>query len=196
MLDCAQVGLDNIQRSFVAVKHLYELGHQNISILFLGMENNSLLEARLWGFERAMKLFNLEVPKENILILPFPLINGKRKQILKPQDIVPYLEVFNSNNSPTALIINDNAPLFVEAFKLLGINIPNDLSLVSGSNIINEDEDHETYVLDRLEDICSESAKLIVEMIENKDASDYKKILIPPKIIPGFSTTQYNSKDK
>ena len=40
------------------------------------------------------------------------------------------------------------------------------------------------------------NGQLITEDIFISASSDYKKILIPPKIIPGFSTTQYNSKDK
>lgn len=194
ILGCSQVGLDNIERSFLAVKHLYELGHKKIGILFLSMEKNSLSEERLWGYKKAMNLFNLEIMPEHIMILPFPLINGKRKSGIKPEDIVPYLKIFTTSNAPTGLIVSDNSPLFISAFKLLGMEIPKDLSLVSGRNEISTEEEHETYVLDRLEDICAESAKLIVEMIEDNNQNDYKKIVLPPKLIQGFSTTQHQVK--
>ena len=190
ILGCAQVGLDNFQRSFLAVKHLYELGHRKIGILFLSMEKNSLSEERLWGYERAMNVFNLEINPQHIMILPFPLINGKRKNELKPEDIVPYLNIFKTSNAPTALIVSDNSQLFISAFRLLGMEIPRDLSLVSGRNEITEEAEHETYVLDRLEDICAESAKLIIEMIEKNNSDDYKKILLSPRLIEGFSTSQ------
>ena len=193
-LDCSRVGLDNFERSFLAVKHLYELGHRRIGMLFLSMHPDSLAEERLWGFQRAMRSFGLDLPPEYTMILPFPIINGEREKEPSPEDLLPYLKIFATPDAPSALIVSDNADLFINAFKLMGISIPGDLSLVSARNIITAEDDHETYVCDRLEDVCAEGARLIVEMIEKNSRDDHKKIMLSPRLIPG-NTTRYYTPD-
>ena len=130
------------------------------------------------------------------MILPLSQINGERRKGVRPEDLLPYLKIFTTPDAPSALIIGDNCELFIAAFKLIGIEIPRDLSIVSGQNVIVEDEGHETYVYDRLEDICAESARLIVEIVENKSGDEHKKIMLSPLLIPGTSTAAVSDAKK
>jgi DNA-binding LacI/PurR family transcriptional regulator len=191
---CSRVGLDNFERSFLAVKHLYELGHRKIASVFFSMEPDSLAEERLWGFQRAMRSFDLDLPPEYTIILPSQRIDGERCIRRSPEELIPHLQIFTTPGAPTGLIISDTFELFAAAFKLMELEIPRDVSVVSGQNIIEKDEQHETYVYDRLEDICAESARLIVEMIENQSGGEYKKIMLSPQLVPGFSTAAVSDK--
>ena len=183
-IGCSMVGLDNQKRSFCAVKHLYELGHRKIGFAGVLMPE-SLSEVRYWGYQRAIRHFGLE---EYVISLPQDKFRSELRAERTAEDLVPYLQRLKANDRPTALLIPNDFDFYNEALKLMDIKVPEDLSVVGGSNLLLGNENAETYICDRLEDICIESARLIVEMIGQGDGWRHKKILLTPKLIRGFST--------
>ncbi len=184
-IDCSWVCIDNFQRSFLAVRHLYEMGHRKIAFFLRGMEPDSLNEQRLWSFRKAMRHFGLDCPDEYCIIAPFDRVNGERRPDAELPDFSRELGIFTRPDRPTALIIQDNFPPIDCSLKKLGLRIPDDVSVVSGNNVMFPGNDHETYVCDRFREVCSEGARLMIDLIENEGQRDCKTILLKPVLYPG-----------
>ena len=192
-IDCSWVCIDNFQRAFLAVKHLYEMGHRKIAFFVRGVEPDSLEEQRLWGFRRAMRHFGLVCPEEYCIIAPSDRINGERRPDPEMPDFSRELEIFTRPDRPTALIISNNLPPIVCTLEKLGLRIPDDVSVVSGNNTLLPGNDHETYVCDRFREVCAEGARLMIDLIENEDQRDCKTILLKPVLYPGNSVRAIDS---
>lgn len=184
-IDCSWVCIDNYQRSFLAVKHLYEMGHRKIAFLIRGAEPESLDEKRLWGFRRAMRHFGLPCPEEYCIITASRRINGEIKPDMEMPDFAGDLKIFTEKDRPTALIIPNGLPPFVHALDKLGLRVPEDVSIVSGKNLPYAGEEHETYICDRFGEICAEGGRLLIDFIENGGRNDSKTILLKPVLYPG-----------
>lgn len=192
-INCSWVCIDNFQRVFLAVKHLYEMGHRKIAFFVRGVEPDSLEEQRLWGFRRAMRHFGLVCPEEYCIIAPSDRINGERRPDPEMPDFSGDLKIFTRPDRPTALIISNNLPPIVCTLEKLGLRIPDDVSVVSGNNVLFSGNDHETYVCDRFREVCAEGARLMIDLIENEDQRDCKTILLKPVLYPGNSVRVIDS---
>lgn len=186
-IDCSWVCIDNFQRSFLAVRHLYEAGHRKIAFFLRGLEPDSLEEQRLWGFRKAMRHFGLDCPEEYCIIAPSNRLDGERRPDAELPDLSGDLKIFTRADRPTALIVQDNFPAFTYSLGKLGLRIPDDVSVVTGHNGMFSGNDRETYVCDRFREVCAEGARLMIELIENKGHSDCKTILLRPVLCPGNS---------
>ena len=190
-LDCSWVCLDNYLRSWLAVRHLYELGHRKIAFFLRGCEPDSLEEARLHSFRLAMRSFDLPCPQKYILIAPSPRSHGERRPDHFMPDFFRTFRVFSTPERPTALIIQDNIPPVARALEKHGLRIPDDVSVITGFNGIFEGDPGETptYVSDRFETVCEEGARLLIEHI-GKKGSDFERrtILVRPELFPGNTT--------
>ena len=184
-IDCSWVCIDNFQRSFLAVRHLYEMGHRKIAFFLRGVEPDSLNEQRLWSFRKAMRHFGLDCPDEYCIIAPFDRVNGERRPDAELPDFSRELGIFTRPDRPTALIIQDNLPPIACTLEKLGLRIPDDVSVVSGNNVMFSGNDHETYVCDRFREVCAEGARLMIDLIEKEDQRDCKTILLKPVLYPG-----------
>ena len=193
-IDCSWVCIDNFQRSFLAVRHLYEAGHRKIAFFLRGLEPDSLGEERLWGFRRAMRHFGLDCPEEYCIIAPSNRINGERRPDAELPDFSNELEIFTRPDRPTALIISNHLPPVAQTLEKSGLRIPDDVSVVSGNNTPFPENDHETYVCDRFDDVCAEGGRLLIELIEDKGHSDCKTILLKPRLYEGNSVRAINFK--
>ena len=192
-VDCSWVCIDNFQRSFLAVKHLYEMGHRKIAFFLRGLEPDSLEEQRLWGFRKAMRHFGLDCPEEYCIIAPSNRVNGERRPDAEQPDFSSQLEIFTRPDRPTALIISNNLLPVACALTKLGLRVPDDVSVVSGNNVMFSGNDHETYVCDRFREVCAEGARLMIDLIEKEDQRDCKTILLKPVLCPGNTVRSIDS---
>lgn len=62
-IDAPFVGVDNERLSEIAVNHLIEMGHRNISLIALEDDKTSTLRARMDGFSRALNSHNIPVDR-------------------------------------------------------------------------------------------------------------------------------------
>ena len=184
-IDCSWVCIDNFQRSFLAVRHLYEMGHRKIAFFLRGMEPDSLNEQRLWSFRKAMRHFGLDCPDEYCIIAPFDRVNGELRPDPEVPDFSDDLKIFTRTDRPTALIISDYLLPVAQSLGKFGLRIPDDVSVVSGNNVMFTGSDHETYVCDRFREVCAEGARLMIDLIEKEDQRDCKTILLKPVLYPG-----------
>ena len=186
--NCTWVCIDDFQRSFIAVRHLYQLGHRRIAYLVRGMEPDSLNELRLHAFRRSMRYFGLPCPEEYCIIAPSQRIDGERRPDVSVPDFTREFSLFRSKNPPTALITGGTLSIISPSLQKLRVRVPQDLSVIAGKNMPYEGDSFPTHICDCLEDVCAECARQIVERIENGDDSECKTILMKPKLILGNST--------
>lgn len=192
--NCSWVCINNYERSWLAVKHLYGLGHRKIAFFVRGAETGSLHWERLLGFRRAMHYFNLPCPEEYCIVAPSYLVNGERRPDVSMPDFSDDLKIFTRTDHPTALIISNHLPPVAQTLEKSGLRIPDDVSVVSGNNTPFPENDHETYVCDRFDDVCAEGGRLLIELIEDKGHSDCKTILLKPRLYEGNSVRAINFK--
>ena len=186
-LDCSWVCIDNFERSYRAVKHLYDLGHRKIAFFIRGLEPDSFGEARLWGFRRSMLKLGLACPEEYCIVAPWERVDGERRPDAEFPDLSGDLQIFRTAERPTALIIQDYPEPVVQALEKLGLRVPEDVSLVSGYNG-KLPGDRWTYVSDCFEEVCAEGGRQIIELLEKKTGGEKKIILLKPVLYRGRST--------
>jgi len=186
--DCSWVCIDNYRRSFLAVRHLYELGHRKIALCLRGLEPDSLEEERLWGFRRAMRHFGLPCPEEYCIITPSARIDGEIRPDPGMPDLSAYLKIFTRADRPTALIVEHDLPKFAASLNKLGLRVPGDVSIVSGDNEPPPPgHEHPSFICDRFSDVCAEGGRLVIDLIENGDKTERKNVLLTPVLYPGNS---------
>lgn len=167
-LNCDQVVFDREYDGYVATRHLLELGHREIGFVIPPDD-----QWRIKGIRRALDEFGaplrpvwLSVPRQG-----------------KYEETGGHLADFalSQNPRPTAMcIVNDNVCLgFVAALQRRGMRVPEDMSVVShndtrvakwGCNV------QLTAVSQPLEEIAAETARLLLERIEENYTD-------PPRIV-------------
>ena len=173
------------------VSHLYQLGHRKIVFFSHGMEKNSLREANLKAFNELKESSPL-MEKTWELIVPKPRINGELYPEVEIPDFSSDLAtVFKTEDVPTACICQGEHVALEQALKKIGLKIPHDISLISTSNILlqNERSMPLTYICDRLEDICIKAALMMVELLDAETVVENVTVLVRPKLIIGKTTS-------
>ena len=194
--NCSWVCINNYERSWLAVKHLYDLGHRKIAFFVRGAEPGSLHWERLVGFRRAMHYFDRPCPEEYCIVAPEPRVDGELRPDAEMPDFSGDLKIFARPDHPTALITSSLLPPVARTLAKFGLRIPDDVSVISGYNVVYSQRDHETYVCDRFDDVCAEGGRLLIELLENKGQSDEKTILLRPKLYQGNSTKPFRRTSK
>ena len=188
-LECSWVKLDNMTRSYLAVKHLHDLGHRKIAFAVRGMEAESANEERMLGFKNAMRHFGLPCPEEYCIDSPYFRENGERRPENAVPDLSEDLKIFKTPDAPTALILGSSwSTPFTETLNRFGLDIPGDISFVDGVNKLQKGPECPTSISDRFDDICAEGARNIIEIIENGNNTEHKTTLIRPELYIGNST--------
>ncbi|MCM3716109.1 LacI family transcriptional regulator [Alkalihalobacillus oceani] len=120
------VVLNNKKGAKVGVKHLVELGHRKIAYIS-GTLKYSNLSGRLEGFKEALKEYDL--PFDKHLIKEFDVSSNGISTFLKAQMEQP--------NPPTAFFAASDQIAFtvMEAARELGLQIPDDISVIGFDNI-------------------------------------------------------------
>lgn len=120
------VEIDNVTAGRMAVKHLVDLGHNNIAWVG-GDLRTSTFYGRYKGFKDELQNHGIEVPDKFVKIT-----NTSRKSIHKAIESVMALK-----NRPSAIFAaTDSIALFIMDYLLeRGYKIPNDISLIGMDNI-------------------------------------------------------------
>ncbi|MGM0652886.1 MAG: LacI family DNA-binding transcriptional regulator [Bacillota bacterium] len=120
------VVLDNELGAYMAVEHLYKLGHRRIALI-RGPHTFSTGKERSNGYLKALKEFGLPHNEELI-------VQGKYSE---KESYDSAMKLFNSNNPPTAVFAsNDLMALSVyDAALSCGLSVPRDIALVGFDDI-------------------------------------------------------------
>ena len=168
-IDCSCVKIDNRVITALAVRHLAAHGHRKI--VFLSDESDSLhTKERLAGFREAMCDCGLQLQPDweccwqrelvNGLLPPFSAADGFAERLIP---------LFSGKDRPTALIGADFYRALIGAQILqdkLQLQVPRDISIIGSSSqapmLANV-----SWINDRFDDVCSEAAKLLLEVIDH-----------------------------
>ena len=122
------VVINNIKGAYSATKYLIDKGHRNIGLLGSNIEIRNF-KYRFEGYKNALDSFGLAFNENNNIYVD-PTMDGAYS------DFKIYLEN-NKGNLPTAIFaLNDIIALgAIKAMNEVGINVPNDVSLVGFDDI-------------------------------------------------------------
>jgi LacI family transcriptional regulator, purine nucleotide synthesis repressor len=122
------VVINNIKGAYSATKYLIDKGHRNIGLLGSNIEIRNF-KYRFEGYKNALDSFDLAFNENNNIYVD-PTMDGAYS------DFKIYLEN-NKGNLPTAIFaLNDIIALgAIKAMNEVGINVPNDVSLVGFDDI-------------------------------------------------------------
>lgn len=123
--DCPDIVIDNMKAGYEATKHLIEQGRSNILHITGSLKRNVYAD-RLKGYQQALAEFNLPQKPENIWVTALSLEAGK--------EVAQRINALESK--PDALFIASDlcAVACISALKEMGIDVPNDISVVGFNN--------------------------------------------------------------
>jgi DNA-binding LacI/PurR family transcriptional regulator len=179
-LDIDYVNVDRLQGSYLAVKHLLELGHKRIAIMIRDLETY-FSQQRLLGYKKALDEY--EIPLDESLIIKMKEIDGKEHTMG-----YTYGKTFLSSNSEaTAVYAYTDHVAFglMKAAKELGIEIPKDMAVVGFDN--NELSPYApsplATVAQPIEVLAETATSLIFKRINKETGLKQQIITIEPKLI-------------
>ncbi|OQA80980.1 MAG: Arabinose metabolism transcriptional repressor [Lentisphaerae bacterium ADurb.Bin242] len=194
--ECNCVKLDNFRWFHQAVWHLYGLGHRQIgyfAITRLKRDEDSFFHERKIAFLAALDHFGLKAKPQWCVEIYRP-VNG---EITFDYTMPDYSGDIASTmtSPPTAVITESNGIAFYEALRKLGKRVPEDISLITQSNDIFQPygKVNFTYMCDRLENICTKGAQLMVDILDAAVPVDNITVLVHPKLILGNTTRRIPS---
>lgn len=176
------VSLDNAMASYLAIEHLYQLGHRKIAAIF-GKQSESTGLERYQGFCKAIQDFNLVSEKDLVRFGDFKEQSG--------YDAV--IDILKSGKEFTALYVASSKMTYgaIHALKQNGIRIPEDVSLI-GFDIRDDNKLYSptiTTILQPEQNMGEMAAKLLIGSIENSlDTMFSQKTTVKPILLSCEST--------
>ncbi|MDD3219921.1 MAG: LacI family DNA-binding transcriptional regulator [Lachnospiraceae bacterium] len=116
------IEVDNELGTFLAVKHLYELGHRKVGYISSGLNINSFKEREFWA-KQAMRNMGMEDPEQFSLTTGYP--QDKSEQVM--DDLIRQ----GKTNATAYLTDNDIVAIgVVRALSKRGVRVPDDVSVI------------------------------------------------------------------
>jgi DNA-binding LacI/PurR family transcriptional regulator len=174
------VRVDDFLGGYQAVSHLVSLGHEKIAIM-LGNLSRTSDKYRLQAYRQVMEENGLRYEENWIVYTDYSMKDGKRAA----------LELLQSSPKPTAVFACfDSLAIGVyQAAKELGLNIPNDLSIVGFDNTILSTivDPPLTTVAQPIDEMGRQVVDLLIDEIEGNNSTK-QRIILPPELIIRHST--------
>lgn len=174
---CDVVHYDNILGGRLATQHLLQAGHRDIACIYMddGLGNGA---HRLQGFLSAMEQAGLSVP-------PHRMIPGNNRPDSGQRAAYAVLD----SRASAVFVCNGMMTLgLLRALHQLGVQVPDDLSVVSYDNVLQEyllDVQLTTVVQD-LDAMAQQAAALMARRIDGK-LEDYVQLSLSPTLQQGDS---------
>ena len=120
--DIPCIGTENVQAGQMAVRHLLELGHRDIGLMFPEIDTNDRARDRINAVKAEAGAAGVTIPDHRIMECAYNIAEAKA--------LVTTL--FDQPNPPTALICGNDiiAHGAIYASQSLGLHLPRDLSIV------------------------------------------------------------------
>ena len=159
MDDLAALSADDVQGGRLAVSHLAELGHTQVSVVF-SAEDRPSIRGRLHGYREAAAEHGITLREVRCEELTFEAGYAETRKLLLQR------------NRPTAIIgINDEmAAGAIRAVHSLGLEVPDDVSIVGFDNIMmgNYTAPSLTTIGTDKEALGARAVVRLAELIKNK----------------------------
>jgi GntR family transcriptional regulator of arabinose operon len=185
-LSCDFVSSENYAGAYAAVKHLVELGHRRIVFLSHPVMYLTTVAERWRGYQDAMRACGL-APRDPWLV-GSPGRETSVRAVVEDgvdaysRDVAEIAQYIKSTPRPTAIFaINDAMTIqALKAAKLLGLGVPEDLSLVGfdDDSVINTVLDLPlTAVAQDVLGLGERAAELLIERVQGYSGSARKELL-------------------
>jgi len=175
-IEVSKVSIDDFQGGFLATNHLIEKGHRNIAIV---AEEAYSSRKRIYGYREAHEQANITLKEKNILHTTATIENGKRifRKLIGRGEAERPTAIFASNDLLAIGIIHEATQH--------QIHIPEDISVVGFDNTIlaSTSVPGLTSVAQPMEDMGRKSVEVLINQIENDDASNERFLYNPELII-------------
>jgi DNA-binding LacI/PurR family transcriptional regulator len=180
MISVNAVALDDFMGGYIAANYLIDLGHKDIAIIASNVWSN---RERLRGFKHALEEHNLKFRDDFEYITEINVESGK----------VMTIKYLSNANPPTAIFAcNDLVAVgAIQAAKKLGINVPEQLSVVGFDNTIVATiiEPNLTTIAQPIQNMGKEVMDLMVSIL-NGDKQDITRLTLLPTLVERESTAK------
>lgn len=170
------VRVDDFVGGYQATHHLLELGHRRIAIIVEDLNVMSSRE-RLRGYREAHQERGVPVDESLVLVSDFTVEDGKRVTG----------QLLDRDEPPTAIFAcNDLLAIgVIQAARLRGLIIPDDLSIVGFDNTILATivDPPLTTVAQPIHEMGRQVMDLLIQEIENKKQAKRRVVLLPELIV-------------
>lgn len=179
-LSITTVSVDDFKGGYEATKHLLSLKHRKISII---AEHARSSIQRINGFKEALAESGINFEEKSLVKTSATIENGKKVG----------LKLLRLKERPTAIFAcNDLLAIgVIHAAKEVGINIPDELSVVGFDNTILSTitEPRLTTISQPIQDMGAKVIDMLIEEIE-KETTLKQKMLFWPELIVRESTSE------
>jgi LacI family transcriptional regulator len=169
------VVLDNEEGAFLAVEHLYNLGHRRIALIS-GLHAFSTDRERTNGYIKALNEFGL--PYDETLMVQGEY-SGKKS-------FDAAMKLIKSENPPTAIFASNDlmALSALDAIMLAGLTVPDDIALIGFDDIAMAS--HSAIQLSTVSQDSKMMAEIAInslyKIIENKESHLPLQVVLKPKL--------------
>lgn len=179
---CDQVIQNDYRAGAMVADHLLELGHKDF--LVLGDFRTSISQRfRVEGFQQTLAGAGISIARENILECVMEM-EAARVTVEK------YLKERKESLPTAAFIASNNMALgFLQACSEEGIEVPDDISVVTGDNppIMSQPGIDLTTISIPIENMAEEAVKMLKSRIDGKSTENNLVVLQPELIVRGSS---------
>lgn len=179
---CDQVIQNDYRAGAMVAEHLLGLGHRDF--LILGDFRTSISQRfRAEGFQQTLAGAGISIARENILECVMEMSAAH-------ETVKRYLESRKGSLPTAAFIASNNMALgFLQACSEEGIDVPYDISVVSGDNppIMSQPGIDLTTISISIETMAEEAVKMLQRRIDGKSTENGLVVLQPELIIRGSS---------
>jgi DNA-binding LacI/PurR family transcriptional regulator len=169
------VSVDDYRGGFQATSYLLSLGHKHIGII---AEDLSRSYHRVQGYKEAVIRAGADLNESNIICTMATIENGKSaaRQLLEGKE-----------DRPTAIFAcNDLLAIgVIEEARKLGINVPEELSVVGFDNTILAEIVNPalTSVAQPIKEMASQAMTILFEEIENGETPKQRILMLPELVV-------------
>jgi DNA-binding LacI/PurR family transcriptional regulator len=180
------VTVDDFKGGYLATSHLLSLGHEKIAIIIENVRSNA---ARLAAFKEAMQEADLPIPECFIVKTEASIQKGYEtgKKILSMEE------------RPTAIFACNDllAAGVLQAAKEVGLNIPQDLSIVGFDNTVLSTTTSPmlTTISQPIKLMGAKAVDLLIEEMK-EEKTNKERLLLSPELIIRQSTAKFNTDKK
>lgn len=189
-IDLPYISSNDYEGSLEANQYLIDNGHRRIAC-FQGLVGTSPNSQRIEGYKQALRNNNIEFDSELVMGTDFGFNNGYTyaKKLIKNLGNSKITAIFSMGNQITLGLL--------KAFKEEGVQIPNDISIVSFDEQIYSDLlftplSTVSHMNENLGDIA---LKMVFDQFDNNSYSKPKNVILKSKLIIRDSVKNLNLKN-
>jgi DNA-binding LacI/PurR family transcriptional regulator len=176
------VSVDDFLGGYMATSHLVSLGHKKIAIM-LGRLNHASEKYRFQAYRQVLEEYGIEYDEKLVLYTDYSIESSRRAA----------LEILQSSQRPSAIFAYyDSLAIGVyQAAKELGLNIPDDLSVIGFDDTILATivDPPLTTIAQPIHEMGRQVMDLLVQEIEGKKKLK-QRVILPPELMIRHSTKE------